>query len=207
MLKINSILTPLGFRNFVVALFVIVISAYMGYRFWTTRDIAWRWEEEVQLADGGRIMVKRKQETEMKGGGEPFTNPRGPKSGRITIMDGSNDVEWESALFPMIVERGLKPGQWVIIASPIFCQDHYKYGSPKPPYIQFEYTNGHWVNRHVDPKWYGRRSNLLMAYEKFEMFDGKSITAEEIRKFNNPVYKVPQRYLFVDAKRKSNCYR
>ncbi len=108
---------------------------------------------------------------------------------------------------PMILDRGQKPGQWVIIASPIFCEDHYKFGSPKPPYIQFDYADGKWTYRPVDPVWYERRSNLLMAYEKFKQYDGKTISAEEIQKFNKPVYKVFERYLFVDPVMKSNCYR
>lgn len=197
--------TP-GERRFLKITGVVMLLIY-GYHLWVTRDITWRWTEEVQLADGSRITVQRKMETGIYRGGEPFKDSRGIKLRHIVLTDGVNEVAWNSPLAPMILARGPEPGQWVVIASPIFCEDHYKFGSPKPPYIQFNYANGQWTHRHVDPAWYGRRSNLLMTYDKFREYDGVFVSAEVTRKFNKPVYKVFERYLFVDAAMKSNCYR
>ncbi len=189
-----------------VKIVVPLLLLYYGYGLWAGRDITWRWQEETQLADGSRIQVKRVEVREVKGGGEPFRGPlRGTKITRIHIPDGQGEVVWESILAPMILERGAPPARWTVIASPVWCEDHYKYGSPRPPYIQFDYANGQWTHRPVDPRWYGTRSNLLMSAEQRMVHDGQSLTAEEIRKFNDPVYKVSKRYLVVDATKKSNC--
>lgn len=195
-------------RDFVIVFFVIVISVYLAYRFWTTRDITWRWEEQVQLADGSILWVRRVEVREVKGGGEPFQGPlRGTKITRIHIPNGQDEVVWEGVLAPMIVERGIHPLRWTVIASPVWCKEHYQFGSPKPPYIQFDYSNGQWTHKHVDSAWYGRRANLLISEEQQAAHDGKSVSAEEIQKFNKPVYKVFERFLFVNPVMKSNCYR
>lgn len=191
-------------------LFIIgtIFLLYYGYSAWAYRDITWRWKEETLLEDGSRIWIDRVEVREAKGGGEPFTGIlRGTKTTQIRIPDGQSEVVWESSLAAMIVERGDSPAKWVVIASPVWCDEHYKYGSPKPPYIQFDYVNGQWTYKPVDPKWYGRKANLLMSEEQQANHVGQSLTAEQIKKFNDPVYKVSKRYLFVDGNYKSNCYR
>jgi hypothetical protein len=105
----------------------------------------------------------------------------------------------------MVLERGEAPVRWVVIASPIFCEDHYRYGAPKPPYIQFDYVNGKWAHKHADLKWYGTKTNLLVAYGQQREHVGHSLTAEQVKKFNDPVYNVSKRYLSVDGNYKSNC--
>lgn len=189
---------------------VIVIAAfvlYVGNRLWTHRDITWNWKEEVQLADGTRLWVERVEVREVKGGGEPFTGiARGTKITQIRIPDNLGEVVWEATIAAMILERGVAPVRWMVIASPVFCEDHYRYGSPKPPYVQFDYVNGQWVHKQVDPKWYGRKANLLMSEEQMARHVGQSLTANQINKFNDPVYKISKRYLSVDGNYKSNCY-
>lgn len=179
---------------------------YVGYRQWVHRDITVRWKEEVLFSDGTRLWVNRERVIEIKPGGEPFQNSRGPKKGRIIVPDELEKVVWDSSLEPMILERGIPPVRWLVIASPIFCEDHYQYGAPKPPYIQFEYVNGKWMHRYVDPKWYGKKSNLLMAYRQQQRQNGQSLTVGQINKYNDPVYGVAKNYLVVDANYKSNCY-
>lgn len=197
--------TP-GEKRLFIGIGILWMLLY-GYPLWQNRDITWRWEEEVQLMDGTRIIVEREHETEVMGGGEPFKDSRGIKMRHISFTDGNVEVSWQSPLAPMILARGLAPGQWIVIASPIFCKDHYKYGSPKPPYVQFEYANGHWTHRPVDPVWYGKPSNLLMAYDKFKEYDGGFVKAEMTQKFNDPVNMIGKDYLSVDKNYISNCYR
>ncbi len=175
---------------------------------WFGRDITWRWKEEVQLADGSRIWVRRVEVREVKGGGEPFRGPlRGTKYTQIHIQDGQGEVVWEETLAPLILDHGAPPTRWTVIASPVWCEEHYQLGSPRPPYIQFDYMNGQWTHRHVDPIWYGRRANLLMPEKQQANHDGESVSAEEIKKFNNPVYGIGKDYLEVDPKYVSNCDR
>lgn len=198
---------PRGQKRFLIIVGVIFLL-YQSYHVWTHRDITWRWKEEVQLADGSRVWVERVDVREVKGGGEPFKGlMRGSKITRIHIPDSLGDLVWESTLAPMILERGSPPARWVVIASPVWCEDHTRYGSPKPPYIQFEYIDGLWMPKQVDPKWYDRKSNLSMNEEQQAKHAGQSLTAEQVRKFNDRVYGIGKDYLAVDANYKSNCYR
>lgn len=164
--------------------------------------------EETQLVDGSRILIEREEVREVIFGGEPFTGlGRGTKITRIRIPDSQGQVVWESRLAPMVLERGVPPARWTVIASPAFCEDHYQYGSPKPPYIQFDYVNGQWSHRPVDPVWYGRKANLLMSEEQqAQHADGQLVTASQIMKFNDLVYGVSKRYSAIEENDKSNCY-
>jgi len=194
------------FAVIVIAIFVL----YLGNRLWSHRDITWNWQEEVQLADGSRVWVEREKIIEVRGGGEPFTSSRGVKKNQIIISGELGDVVWNFPLAPMILERGETSGRWVVIASPLYCEDHYRYGSPKPPYIQFDYVNGQWAHKQVDPKWYGKRANLLgdyeNTYEQQAKRVGRSFTAEQIRGFNERIYDAAKDQIVVDADYKSNCH-
>jgi hypothetical protein len=197
---------PRGQKWFLIIAGVIFLT-YQGYHLWAYRDITWNWKEEAQLADGSLIWIERDEVREVKPGGEPFKGlMRGTKITRIHIPDGQEKIIWESKLAPMILERGDPPVRWAVIASPVWCEEYYQYGSPKPPYIQFEYVNGQWGHKHVDPKWYGRQANLLMPEEQQAKHIGKSVTAEQVKKFNDPVYGIGKRYLSIDGNYKSNCY-
>lgn len=191
-----------------VKIAIPLLMLYYAYGYWIGRDITWRWQEEILLSDGARISVRRVEVREIKGGGEPLRGAvHGTKITRIHIPDAVEEVVWESVLAPMILERGTPPALWTVIASPVWCEDHYNFGSPRPPYIQFDYANRQWSQRPVDPKWYGTRSNLLMPEEQIITHDGKSLTAKEIFKLNDPVYGISKRYLSVNGNEKSNCYR
>lgn len=198
---------PRGQKWFLVIVGTIFLL-YQGYHLWTHRDITWNWKEETQLADGSRIWIERDEVREVKGGGEPFRGlTRGTKITRIHIPDSEGKVVWESTLKPMILERGVPPARWTVIASPVWCEDHYRYGSPKPPYVQFDYVNDQWLYKHIDAMWYGRQANLLIPEEQQAKHIGQSLMVEQVKKFNDPVYKIGKRYLVVDGDYKSNCYR
>lgn len=195
---------PRGQKRFLVILGTILLL-YEVYHLWAYRDITWNWNEETQLVDGARIWVERDEVREVKPGGEPLRGlARGTKITRIHIPDNQGKIVWESKLAPMILERGDPPTRWVVIASPTWCEDHYRFGSPKPPYIQFEYVNGHWEHKQVDPKWYGWKANLSVNEEQQAL--GLALHAETVRKFNAQVYKIAMEYLVVDGDYKSNCH-
>ena len=188
------------FAAIVIAIFVL----YLGNRLWTHRDITVHWKEEVQLADGSRTWIGREKVTGRRPGID-----RGVKADRIIIPGEKRDVVWEFPLSPMILEHGKAAGRWVVIATPGYCEEHYQYGSPKPPYIQFEYINGQWSHKHISPEWYGKRANLSSThepnYEQFAKRDGKSFTAEQVRVFIDQLYPAKE-LIVVDANYKSNCY-
>lgn len=189
------------FALVVIAAFVL----YLGNRLWTHREIDVSWREEVQLADGSRIWVERKKITGMR----PGIN-RGIKADQIVIPGEGSDVIWEFPLAPMILERGTEIGRWVVIAIPIYCEEHYQYRSPMPPYIQFNYVNGEWSHKHVSPEWYGKRANLLGDFERsFEQFlkrEGKAFTTKQIGQFNDRIFDAANEQIVVEANYKSNCY-
>jgi hypothetical protein len=189
------------FAVIVIAIFVL----YLGNRLWTHRDIALRWREEVQLADGSRMWIGRAKITGMRPGID-----RGVKADQIIIPGEKGDVVWEFPLSPMILERGKATGRWVVIATPGYCEEYYQYGSPKPPYIQFDYINGQWSHKHVSPEWYGKRANLLgdfeHSYEQFSKREGKSFTTKQIEQFNGRIFDAAKEQIVVEANYKSNCY-
>lgn len=190
-------------------IFLIIAGAvfllYQAYHLWTHRDITVRWKEEVQLADGSRTWIEREKVTGRRPGID-----RGVKADRIIIPGEKGDVVWEFSLSPMIMERDKAADRWVMIAMPSYCEEHYQYGSPKPPYIQFVYVDGQWSHKHVSPVWYGKRANLLgeyeSNYEQFSKRDGKSFTAKQIVQVNNRIYDAANHQIVVDANHKSNCY-
>jgi len=197
-------------QQWLAAIIIATVLVYLGNRLWTHRDITWNWKEEVQLADGSRVWIERERIIGTHGGGEPFTSSRGPKSGRIIIPGKQGEVVWDFPLEPMVLERGVAPDRWVVIAIPRSCEDISKYGSPKPPYIQFDYINGKWTHKHVDSKWYDRRANLLgdysRTYERRADYVGKSLTADQVKKSNDRIYEITKEQIVVDANYKPNCY-
>jgi len=176
--------------------------------FWLNRDITWRWKEDTLLVDGSQILIERIEVREIKSGGDPFRGTlRGTKITKIVIPDTAGEIVWESELLPMILERGDPPSKWMVIAGPLSCKDHYKYGSPRPPYIQFDLVDGQWLHKPVLQKWYGAHSNLLISEEQKSIHDGQLVTVEKIKKFNSPVYKIWPSDLIVESQKKSNCDR
>ncbi|MCA0214642.1 MAG: hypothetical protein LCH79_15880, partial [Proteobacteria bacterium] len=145
---------------------------------------------------------------EIIGGGEPFREPsRGIKVSRLEFPSTEKPVFWEARLAPMIVERGVGIDSWIIIASPIWCDEFKQYGAPTPPYIQFEYVNGNWIWRPVDRRWYGRVANLLMREERRKRADKTRVGASQIAAENIPLAPTPAftRYFQIDPKVKSDC--
>ena len=188
-----------------VAVVASLMAVYVPYRMWVNRDITWRWKDEVQLADGARVWIARTEVREILGGGEPFRGPsRTTKSARLELPGGSKPVVWEHRMEPMVVERGLSSVQWIVIATPIWCNEYREFGSPTPPYVQFEYVDGKWRHQAIAPRWYGKPSNLLMNDQQREAHDGGSITAEQIVKMNYIVFKD---LLSIEKSAKMNCDR
>ena len=187
--------------------FVAVVSAllaiYVSYRQWSGRDITWRWKDEVQLSDGTRLWVNRTDVREIIGGGEPFRGPsRSTKVARLELPGTAGPVTWAARMEPLIVERGISPVQWVVIATPIWCDEYKQHGSPTPPYVQFNYMDSAWTTAHVAPSWYGRRSNLLINDQEREARDGGQISAEQIEQVN---YRVFKDLLSIQKTAKMNC--
>jgi hypothetical protein len=181
----------------------VATVVYLPYRMWSTRDITWHWKDEVQLADGSRVWVVRSEVREILGGGEPFSGPaRTTKVARLELPGVSSSVVWEHRMEPLIVALGVNPVQWVVIAKPIWCNEYRDFGSPSPPYIQFEYADGKWGYQAVESRWYGKGTNLLVSTEQREAHDGVSVKAEKIPLFN---YRIHQSLQKIDLSAKMNC--
>jgi len=177
------------YQSWSLVLLVAVGLAYFLYRTWNHRDITWHWQDEALLADNSRIWVARTEVREVLSGGEPFSGPlRTTKLATLELPGSAQSVVWSGRMEPLIVERGEQPVQWVLIATPIWCDEYRQFGSPVPPYVEFEFINGSWKARSVEKRWYGRESNLLLNEIARAKRTGGKVTSEEISTWNAQVF-------------------
>jgi hypothetical protein len=182
---------------------LLLLASGIGYRMWDTRDITWHWQDEVVLADKSRVWVARTEVREALGGGEPFRAPmRTTKLTTLELPSAAQSVVWSGRMEPLIVERGEAAVEWVLIATPIWCDEYRQFGSPVPPYVEFEFINGAWKARSVEKRWYGKKSNLLLNEIERAKRTGEKVTSEKIATLNSQVLGDLQR---IQPTAKMNC--
>ncbi|WP_150119153.1 hypothetical protein [Massilia sp. NR 4-1] len=179
----------------------------MLFIWWQARDIEWKWEEETLLESGEKIRIQRKEIRKIVGGGELFQTMRGIKEGSIKFIDKTSGkkVYWSSTLVPIILERGKGKIQWSVIASNVWCEDFSKYGSPKPPYVQFDLVDEGWIYHVVDNGWHDKMANLLISEKEIKKNIGKFLTSSEIKDINEANGFAHRRYTIIDVNEISNC--
>jgi hypothetical protein len=110
------------------------------------------WKEEVQLHDGGVLLIERF----FKLGGYPTLDARERRlleeSFTFTLPGSKQKVVWKSVFDNTVPEpNSLGPllldivgGVLYLATSPAGCIAYNKWGRPNPPYILFKYANGAW---------------------------------------------------------------
>jgi len=159
--------------------------------FWWTKRLAWR--EVIGFEDGTTIEVRRQTRLvrhyyELSHAGWK------PVFERIVMPDGVR-FDTEDALVLMRVQRGAPPVRWVLIASPLFCEEFNKYGRPKPDYIQFEYADGRWSHRAVQPRFLGQPANLLVNIRGVPK--SGLVTEAQRQQWNSTAERIAYRYLVI----------
>ena len=112
-------------------------------------------------------------------------------------------IHWRGSVIPMVVSRGTPPVEWVVIGSAISCEQNKRYGNPRPDYVQFNYKNGHWTYRKVDPQFYQTISNLMVNPDRYIL--ETHIPVEDKAKFNKRSEGIGHRYLKVSQYSASGC--
>jgi hypothetical protein len=147
--------------RYVIAALALGALAY----FWHAgRPIAYM--EEVQLSSGTVIEVARRIKA------QSFGEIGGP--GGWEALDNSLELVgpaaadkpplWHSAtgLMPMIFDRDPHTDRWFIVATFYTCEAWRRLGRPKLPYAEFYLQQGQWKQVDFQPKWIGRKGNVLL---------------------------------------------
>lgn len=172
---------------------LLAIAGWLAWwiLFWWNWRLSWR--EEVVLQDGSTVWVQRYKR--MQRVYYEISHP-GWQTRRnvLTLPDGVR-FDSEDRLILMRLERGQPPVRWVLIASPVFCEEFNKYGRPKPDYIQFEYVHGQWRHRPLEPRLLGQPANLLLVARGIP--PSGRVTEADRRKWNSTSERVAYSYLVI----------
>jgi len=123
---------------------------------WFSKTVSF--EEEVQLDDGRKIIVKRSEH--LKRMCEGVSCGWGLDVAKIRLPDTAT---WEfPGLVPLLLDLDAN-GRPVILANPSTCGDYVRMNKPVPPYLQFELAGGAWQSAKPSRRFHGRESNLLIA--------------------------------------------
>ena len=121
------------------------------------------WKEEVKLADGRMIIVKRTAQGKALG---EIGGPGGWRATRMTLeidrpKRPNEPPVWSERWVPMLFDYDPESKEWFLVATFYTCIDWYDLGRPKLPYVQYRARNARWEEVPLDPKLIGRPANLL----------------------------------------------
>lgn len=149
--------------------FVAVLATGLLYA--CRGEKTYRWEEEVVLSSGERLVLERSVRLEkISAPFNPFQTNWAWRESAFTVTEGPADVKgarYEAWLLPMLIERDVGSRQFVVIGIPVNC-DAYKAHSPDRGwvYLAFRLVPGQQMQQTPIPDWaWGRRLNLLMPNE------------------------------------------
>lgn len=128
-------------------------------------DSRMSWREEVQLQSGEVIVIKRTakfSENWIAGGGGGSFN-RGMTIEFDSPDKPDNPAIWSGLYVPMILDRDPDTNEWMIIATFYHCDSWYDIGRPALPYTAYRYREGKWLQQSMEPKWIGRKANVLVT--------------------------------------------
>jgi len=127
----------------------------------------YRWEEEVVLGSGERLLLDRSIRLErISAPFNPFQTSWAWRESTIVVREGPPDVKgarYEAWLLPMLIERDQGREGLVVVGIPVNC-DAYKAYRPDRGwlYLAFHLQSGQPTQQVPIPDWaWGRRLNLL----------------------------------------------
>jgi len=124
-----------------------------------------KWAEEVRLADGTVIVVKRGATGEKLG---EIGGPGGWEQKEMSVEidnpppNAIRPPVWRTAYVPMLLDYDAARREWRIVATFYTCQGWYNLGRPKLPYVEYRAgEGGQWAVVPLEIELIGRRPNLL----------------------------------------------
>lgn len=152
------------------------------------------WKEEVQLHDGGKIIVERSQ---TRGGRHEIGQEVPINSHKIsfTLTGAQEAITWETTIGMDNSDSSLKPlaldvvkGVPYMVTIPLICHNYNKWGRPNPPYVFLKYDGKAWQRIPLEefPKEIKTANlvNRIQAQEHQLASHTGVVTADEIKKFN-----------------------
>lgn len=148
----------------------LVLSPVLVMVIWRTGvDGSYSFKEEVKLASGEQILVKRHIVSQVfyELGGAGGWDAKYNSMEIVSPKSADNPAKWESSagLIPIVFDRDAKTGQWFLLAiASGTCDAWYKQGRPKLPYAEFQWTQGQWQQQPVlSEKYIGYQGNVFAA--------------------------------------------
>lgn len=168
-------------------------------------DRMYRWQEEVVLSTGERLLLERS--ARLQRGGAPF-NPFEIawywRESTIDVRAGPADLvggRYEARLLPMLLERERPGGALLVVAISIYCRDRAGDGGPQDiPYRAYRLQPKGPMQQIPIPDWaWGRRLNVLKPNR--DESPPRLVTPEFAERFNReksqgapPVFVVDRSY-------------
>jgi hypothetical protein len=149
------------------------------------------WTEEVELAPGDVVVIERRMKF-VKVSSELFRSGLQTRYNSLRLPDGAR-FETEDRISLIWLGRGASPGTWRLIAVANYCEEFRKYGLTD--YVQLEYADGRWSHRALEPEYFGRAANVLVAYGMAR--EGALVTSDEKKQWNSETYGPDKRYLRI----------
>jgi len=152
------------------------------------------WKEEVQLHDGGKIVVKRWQS---HGGRHELGQPLPIKDHSVTFsLPGSgNTIIWKDEYSEdvgmanfLLLALHIRNDTPYLVTSPVGCLGYNKWGRPNPPYVFFNYDGTAWQRISLEelPTEFKDVNLVIRSYglEK-KLLEQGLVSAEMVKKFNS----------------------
>lgn len=152
------------------------------------------WQEEVQLHDGGKIIVERSQ---TRGGWHEVGQEVPINSHKISFtLPGAHEaITWETTIGMDNSDSSLKPlalnvvkGVPYLVTIPLICHNYNKWGRPNPPYVFFKYDGKAWqripLEEFPTEIKVANLVNRIQAQEHQLASHSGVVTADEVKKFN-----------------------
>ncbi|MDB5814509.1 MAG: hypothetical protein JWN23_1626 [Rhodocyclales bacterium] len=141
-------------------IFALVLLALLAYACNGAKKTDWK--EEVQLADGSVIIVQRSAQAH--GFGE-MGGPGGLRDLKesLQVVKSLNPIppQWNDIYAPILLDYDAGNKEWFLVATFYMCEDWYRLGRPKSPYLEYRVRDGKWERMPLDPTLIGRETNLL----------------------------------------------
>jgi hypothetical protein len=180
-------LTVLGVLLLAVTLLVLWLVFV-----WGTERRSWR--EFIVFEDGTRIEIRRHKKLVKVWHEWPAHVGWQTRRNGLRLPDGVR-FDTVDRLSLIRLEPGSGAVRWILIASPLYCEEFVKYGKPRPDYIQFEYVDGGWTYRAVEPRFFGKPANLLILDQGVPA--SGVVTEAERERWNSTAERIANKYLVI----------
>lgn len=145
-----------------------------------------RFKEEVRLANGEMIVVKRKIVTSSLGeiGGAGGWDVKFNSFEIVAPDRFDNPKIWqtEEGLLPVLFDRDAVTGEWFLVSVIDTCDQYIKMGKPTAPYSEDRFRDGKWERVMLSPELLGRATNIFTSMRSDEFYFTVFIEVKELKR-------------------------